>query len=122
MENHTQEEGGPPPGLTEKRHEQTAERDQAWSSLAGWDTGWQGATGDGARATGQAMALVFGDAGLDIRQFPNLVPYGLGIGAAQGSSAAAGGRRRTRDDLLALLGGEQKPFTVGMARLTTRAG
>ena len=73
MENHTQEEGGPPLGLAEAGHEQTAESDQAWSGLAGWDTGGQGATGDGATAAGQAMALVFGDAGLEFRQFPNLM-------------------------------------------------
>ena len=66
MENHTQEEGGPPLGLAEAGHEQTAECDQAWSGLAGWDTGGQGATGDGATATSQAMSLVFGDGGFDL--------------------------------------------------------
>jgi hypothetical protein len=74
MENHTQEEGGPPLGLAKAGQEQTAERNQSRSSLSGWNTGRQGATGDGATATGQAMALVFGDVGLDLRQFPNLVP------------------------------------------------
>jgi hypothetical protein len=74
MENHTQEECGPPLGLAEAGQEQTAEGDQARSSLSGRDTGRQYATSDAATATGQAMSLVFGDAGLDFRQFPNLVP------------------------------------------------
>jgi hypothetical protein len=73
MENHTQEQGGPPLGLAEAGQEQSAESDKAWSSLAGWDTGGQGATGDDATATGQAMSLVFGDTGFDLRQFPHLV-------------------------------------------------
>ena len=64
------------------------------------------------------MPLVFGDAGLDFRQFPNLVPQGLRIGAAQGCSATAAGRRHTRDDLLALFSGEQRPLVLGVARLT----
>lgn len=98
--------------------EQSAERDQAWSGLAGWDTGGQGATCDGATTTGQAMALVFGDAGFELRQFPNLVPQGLGINAAQGRSEAAAGRRHARDDLLALLSGEQRPLVFAVARLT----
>jgi hypothetical protein len=66
VENHTQEEGGSPLGLAEAGQEQTAERDQAWSGLAGWNTGGQGATGDRATATGQAMPLVFADAGFDL--------------------------------------------------------
>jgi hypothetical protein len=73
MENHTQEGDGPPLGLAEAGYEQTAESDQARSSLAGRGTGGQAATGNGATAIGQAMPLVFGDAGLDFRQFPNLV-------------------------------------------------
>jgi hypothetical protein len=52
--------------LAEAGQEQSAERDQAWSSLAGWDTSGQRATGDGATAAGRAMPLVFGDAGLDL--------------------------------------------------------
>jgi hypothetical protein len=74
MENHTQEESGPPLGLAEAGQEQTAERDQAWSGLPGWDTGGQHATGNGSTVTPQTILLVFGDAGLDFRQFPNLVP------------------------------------------------
>jgi hypothetical protein len=66
MENHTQEVGGPPLGLAEAGHQQAAERDQAWSGLAGRDTGGQRATSDGTTAAGQAMPLVFGDAGLDL--------------------------------------------------------
>jgi len=73
MENHTQEQGGPALGLTEAGHEQSAERDQAWSGLSGWDTGGQRATSDRTTAAGQAMPLVFGDTGLNLRQFPNLV-------------------------------------------------
>jgi hypothetical protein len=73
IENHTQEEGSSPLGLTETRHEQTAKGDQSRSGLAGWNTSGQRATGDGATATGQTMALVLGDIGLDFRQFPNLV-------------------------------------------------
>jgi hypothetical protein len=74
MENHTQEEGSPPLGLAEAGQEQTAERNQTWSSLPGWNTGGQRATSDRATATSQAMPLVFGNTGLDLRQFPNLVP------------------------------------------------
>jgi site-specific DNA recombinase len=117
IEDHTQEEGGAPLGLAEAGQEQAAERDQAWSGLASRDTGGQGATSDRATATGQAMALVFGDAGLDFRQFPNLVPQGLEIGAAQGCSAATAGRRHAGDDALALLGGEERPLVLGVARL-----
>ena len=67
------------------------------------------------------MALVFGDAGLDFGQFPNLVPQGLGIGAAQRGSAAAAGRRHAGDDLLALFGGEQRPLVLGVAGLAAGA-
>ena len=67
------------------------------------------------------MALVFGDPGLDLRQFPNLVPQGLGIGAAQGCSAAATGRRHAGDDLLALFSGEERPLVFGVARLAAGA-
>jgi hypothetical protein len=73
MENHAQEEGGPPLGLAEAGHEQAAERDRVWPGLATWDIGGQRTTGDGATAPGQAMLVVFGDTGLDFRQFPNLV-------------------------------------------------
>jgi hypothetical protein len=66
IENHTQEEGGPPLGLAEAGHQKTAERDQAWSGLTSWDTGGQDTTGDGATAAGQAMALVLSDAGFDL--------------------------------------------------------
>jgi hypothetical protein len=65
MENHTQEEGSSPLGLAETGHEQSAEGDQAWSGLSRWDTGGRRTTGNGATATGQAMSLVFGDAGFD---------------------------------------------------------
>jgi hypothetical protein len=74
MENHTQEEGSSPLGLAKAGHEQTTERNQSRTSLSGWSTGGRRATGDGATAIGQAMPLLFGDVGLDLRQFPNLVP------------------------------------------------
>ena len=67
------------------------------------------------------MALVFSDAGLDFRQFPNLVPQRLGIGAGQGCSAAATGRRHAVDDLLALFSGEERPLVLGVARLAAGA-
>jgi hypothetical protein len=121
IKNHTQEEGGSTLGLAEAGHQQAAERDQAWSGLAGRDTDGQGTTGDYSTATGQAMSLVFGDTWLDFRQFPNLVPQGLGIVAAQGCSAAAAGRRHAGNDVLALFGWQQKPLVLGVARLAAGA-
>jgi hypothetical protein len=63
------------------------------------------------------MALVFGDSGLDLGQFPDLVSQRLRVGSRQRGGAATAGGRPTGDDVVTLLGGEQRPLVFGMAGL-----
>jgi hypothetical protein len=65
------------------------------------------------------MALVFGNMGLDLRQFPDLVPQGRKIASAQTLAATPTLVGFERLHVVALLGGEQWPLVLGMARLTT---
>ena len=121
VQNHAQEQGGPPLRLAEAGHEQTAESDQPRPGLAGRDTGGQVATGGAAAATDQSMPLVFGDDRLDFGQFPDLMPQRLRIDAGSVRRPQRRQlRRHTRDHVLALLDGNQRPFVLGVARLAAR--
>jgi hypothetical protein len=53
------------------------------------------------------VLLIFGHAGLEVGQFPDLVAERLRIGAGQSPTAAPAGGRHTPDDLLALFGRQQ---------------
>ena len=56
----------------------------------------------------QAMPLVFGDVGLDLRQFPHLVPKRFGIAPRELFAAAAAFGRLQRLHLVARLSGQQR--------------
>ena len=110
VEDHAQELGGPAFGLAEAGHEQTAEGDQPRPGLTGGYAGGQVAAGGAAAGTDEAVALILGDDGTNLGQFPDLMPQRLGVGAAQGFATTSAGRRQARHDDLALLDGDQGPF------------
>ena len=69
-------------------HQQSDERRESRSALAGWYTFRQrSAGGDGAARTVAAVKLIFGNDRFDGRQLPNLVPEWFGIGGLQFASA-----------------------------------
>ena len=63
------------------------------------------------------MALVFGDDGENLRQFPNLMPQGFEIGASQRFAATSTGRRQTGYHGLAFFDGDQGPFVFNVTGL-----
>src|SRR5207253_10727947 len=111
---------GPAFGLPEAGHQQSAERDQARTRLAGRNAAGQGATGRATTAADQSVPLVFGDNRLDLRQFPNLMAEGFRIGAGQGGAATSAGGRHTGDNGAALLDRQEWPLVLGVAGLTAR--
>jgi hypothetical protein len=64
------------------------------------------------------MPLVLGHPGLDLGQFPDLVAQRGGILPRQLPVTAPTGRRLEGDDVVALLGGEERALVPGVAGLT----
>ena len=117
VEDHAQEGGGPAFGLAEAGHEQTAEGDQPRPGLTGGYAVGQVAAGGAAAGTDEAVALIFGDDGKNLGQFPDLMAQRLGVGAAEGFATTSAGRRQARHDDLALLDGDQGAFVFGVSGL-----
>ena len=118
MEDQAEEGGGPAFGLAEAGHEQGAEGDQSRPRLAGGNADGQVAAGGAAAVADESMALIFGNEGLDVGQFPDLMTERFGIDAGQGLAATSARLRHTAHDGLALLHGDQSPLVLDMAKLT----
>ncbi len=118
LQDQAQEGGGPTFRLAEAGHEQGTEGDQPRPGLAGGDADGQVAAGGDAAAANEPVALVFGDGRPDLRQLPDLMAEGLGVGSGQGPAAATAGRRHTRHDLAALFDGDQRPLVFGVPGLS----
>ena len=63
------------------------------------------------------MQLIFGNDRLDRRQLPDLMPQRLRIGAGETLTAVSTGLRPTRDDVLALVAGNEFTFVLGVTGL-----
>ena len=82
VQNLFQEQRDPPLALLEAAHQQGGEGDQAGTGLPlGYACRKFAAGADRTTRTDQPVQLVFGDQRLDLRNLPDLMPQGLGIGA-----------------------------------------
>lgn len=114
-----QEQGDAALALFEASHEQRGQGDQSWSRLTVRHTRREFPTGrDAAARTVQAVALIFRDLRLDLGDFPDLVPERFDVVSGQGATAQATRRRLQADNLMTLLGRNQRPFVLGMPRLS----
>ena len=105
--------------LPETGHQQRDEGDQLRTRLAARHArGKRGTRRVAAAGTAQAMLLILGDQRFDLGQFIHLMPQRCGIAARQFRAAPATLVRLERNDSVALIGGNQRPFVPGMSRLT----
>ncbi len=116
-----QEQGNPSFTLFEASHEQGHQCDQPRSRLALGHTCRKLAAG-ACRATGarQSVQLILGHQGFDFGDFPDLVPQRLRIRASQRFATAAAGLGDEGNNVRTVFDGNQRPFVLGMARLTAR--
>ena len=100
---------------------QGAEGDPSWTSLSGGYADRPVPTSRTTAVADEAVPLVFGDQGLHLRQFPNLMAERCGIGAGQRGTTTSAGRRYTRDDVTTLLDRQEWPLVLGMTGLGASA-
>ena len=114
-----EEQRGAALALAEVGHEQAGEGDRPRAGLADGYAGREVGAGGRPAPAGEPVALVLGDDGLDLGEFPDRMPERGRVGPGEGRVAPPAGRRGDRDDPVAVVGREERSGVLVVPRSAT---
>ena len=117
VENRAHEQGGPPFRLAKAGHEHGGEGDEPRPGLAGGHAFGKFPAGAAPARADEAVLPIFGDDGLDLGKFPDLMAKGFGIGPRESFAALAALVGNDLDDLGTLLRRNERTFVLVVPRL-----